>query len=536
MRALRSRLVGAWPWILLALAALPAFWYGTVFSDEVDPEFPRLARPTFSSHPPFAYRLAEPGDTIDHVAVYVASAALVLAASGWYTDRGNRAWGAALALSAAAFWHAATPGPLLDGWHGLGWRAMLDHPHAPASLKLGLAGLAAALAAAVVLGMRGHSARQWWKLAGQSGTRGLFIAAALLLGLRQLPWLGPEPAAYWSRWMYVWALLAWASALVRLTAAALAWRDESSASSLPEQAARGSSMSCAPPKLILPPLTRGGTGGSRIAPLHGALGVALDPPWPPLIKGGRPGALRNKTAGNSLVARSLSFNSLGPAWRRRFAVPALLLAWMLLAFTGRGLFWYQRPLARLRAVVPGRVYISAMPTYRGLELAQKRHHFRTIINLFPEYTAQRNPRLPEEIRFAREHTLRYVANPAGDPTGEAFIARTIALAQDPSCWPILVHCHACMDRTPAWMGIYRFVVQGWPLADALREIEHHRGMRPWASVTLLYNRVLPHLAPTRWALDPAAAVLQKCAAGTVGPVHQIAARGMFSAPCRLDSK
>ena len=34
----------------------------------------------------------------------------------------DRLWLAALAISLAGFWHAATPGPLMDGWHGLGWR------------------------------------------------------------------------------------------------------------------------------------------------------------------------------------------------------------------------------------------------------------------------------------------------------------------------------------------------------------------------------------------------------------------------------
>ena len=69
------------------------------------------------------------------------------------------------------------------------------------------------------------------------------------------------------------------------------------------------------------------------------------------------------------------------------------------------------------------------------------------------------------------------------------------------------------------MGLYRFVVQGWPLADALREIERHRGLRPKASVTLLYNRVLPRLAPERSALDPTVPVLRECAAGTIDPLN-----------------
>ena len=89
--------------------------------------------------------------------------------------------------------------------------------------------------------------------------------------------------------------------------------------------------------------------------------------------------------------------------------------------------------------------------------------------------------------------------------------------REPSSWPVLVHCHASMDRSPAWMGLYRFVVEGWTLADAFREIEHHRGLRPKASVILLYNRVLPLLAPERCALDPTAALLQTSRRGNGRP-------------------
>jgi hypothetical protein len=74
------------------------------------------------------------------------------------------------------------------------------------------------------------------------------------------------------------------------------------------------------------------------------------------------------------------------------------------------------------------------------------------------------------------------------------------------------------------MGLYRFTIQGWPLADALREIERHRGLRPKASVTLLYNRILPQLAPERAANDVTARRLRDCAAGVTSPVAQVVVR------------
>ncbi len=99
-----------------------------------------------------------------------------------------------------------------------------------------------------------------------------------------------------------------------------------------------------------------------------------------------------------------------------------------------------------------------------------------------------------------------------EAASSAFLDQTLALARDPSAWPILVHCHGCMDRSPAWMGIYRFVVQDRPLIEIMQEIERHRGYRPKASVTLLYNRVLPPRAGARYWADPTATLLRQCAA------------------------
>jgi hypothetical protein len=206
---------------------------------------------------------------------------------------------------------------------------------------------------------------------------------------------------------------------------------------------------------------------------------------------------------------------------RRRAVGLLAVpAWIALVAIGIAVTWYHRPLARLKVVVPDRIYISAMPTRRGLEIAQGRRHFRTIINLFPEETAQRSPILGDELEFAREHGIRYVSSPS-DPSPEAsdaFLNQTLALAKDPTAWPILVHCHGCMDRSPAWMGIYRFIVQGRPLLEVMQEIERHRGYRPKASVILLYNRVLEPRAPERYRNDPTAAILRQCAVGTFDPM------------------
>ncbi len=431
-RASRLRL---WPWMVLALTAIPAVWYVFDYENDIDHELPGVVRPTFSPFPPAAYRFAEACDTIDHVAVYVSSAALVLAAWGWVRNPRQRIWAAAAALSAAGFWHAATPGPLADGWYGLGWRTIFD-PRAPVANRLILAALAAGVGAIVVRALLERPFRSACNAARAQGILGLLIAAAALMVMRQVGWLDWEPIGFWPRWFYVWGLFAWAFALARVVPAAPA------------------------------------------------------------------------------------------RWSRALIVGGMVLFSLGLDFTGRGLFWYQRPIARLREMVPGRLYLSGMPTYVGLKLAQERYHFRTIINLYPEYTPEQSPYWHDELRFVRERGLIYVGNESPDgAAGEDFVSRTLDLSRDPKTWPILVHCHASMDRSPAWVGIYRFVVQRWPLVDALREIERHRGLRPKAAVTVLYAKILPKIAPDRCAQDPTFALLKKYVSGSGDPAAPLVVRG-----------
>ncbi len=420
------------PWLLLGLFVAAAVWHTIDFPEDVDPEYPAVVRPTFSRRPPPAYRLAEPGDTLDRMAIYFSAGSLILTLIGCAVSRGRTGlWPAGVALSAAALWHASTPGPTYDGWHGLGWRAMFD-PSASSGLRIALGAGALGLAGVFLrslLAQRTHWAELWGRARGR-GMAGLLITALILVMLRQVEIPGVEPVGFWPRWALVWGLTAFDLALIR----------------------------------ALPALE-----GRHLWLRRGATGLAGAAGWLALVLGG--------------------------IW----------------------LTWYHRPLERLRAIVSGKIFISAMPTRRGLEIAHRRHHFKTIVNLFPEDSEYRSSRLPEELAFVKKNNIQYVLNNSDPAAADAFLDQTLALAQDPNAWPILVHCHACQDRTPAWWGIYRFVVLGESLADIMRDIERHRGYRPKASVTLLYNHVLPPRAPERYRNDPTAALLRRCAAGSYDP-------------------
>jgi len=414
----------AWPWLVILVTILPAIWHVVVFPRDLDPEFPGVDRPTFNTMPPAAYRLADPGDTLDRVAIYLAAAGCSLAAIGLIRSRGRVAlWPTAMALSLAALWHASTPGPTFDGWHGLGWRVILD-PGTPEweRLAIGLAGLAiVAIVLANLVGHRGELRAR----ARVSKIRGLLATATLLVIARQFDVPGVEPVGYWPRWAFLWGLLAFDLAMVR-----------------------------------------------------------------------------------SLAARGL------PSVGRRFGWTAAAAAlWTAIVALAVNISWFHRPLDRLREVEAGKLYIAAMPTYQGLKIAHDRHRFKTIINLFPEDTNQRSEILPDEHRFVREHNIRYIEASARDNNSDDFLDLCLSVAQDPGSWPILMHCHGSMDRSPGMMGVYRFLVQGRSLVSILKEIEVHRGYRPKASITLLFNRVLEPRSPERYRADPKAKLLRDSAHG-----------------------
>ena len=469
-----------WPWLVLASLLIPAVWHVVDFEEDVDPEFPRVERPTFSRLPPSAYRLAEPGDTLDRIELYLAAAGVVLAAGGLAARRERGLWPAGLAIALAGLWYSATPGPAVDGWYGLGWRTILDG-RAPTVLRAELLAAAVALAAIVARSVFVGSL-----LAGFGSRRGAPPCPPCEPVERETP---PDPP------------------FVR---GGLETGEPADAETPPGPPfVRGGSER--PP--LSPPYeggARGGRGPTRAGGFEGTRGpgpvptpttagrLSVHRPWRRGL-GDAWNASRIRGSGRLwiaalvlAVARQFELPGVEPAgyWPRWAMIGALLAfdlglmielvprlpsrswrwavgvlavpVWIGLVAFGIAVTWYHRPLARLKVVVPDRIYISAMPTPRGLEIAQSAGTSARSSTSSPRIPPFRSPFHEDELKFAREHGIRYVGSPS-DPSPEAsdaFLTQTLALAQDPSAWPILVHCHGCMDRSPAWMGIYRFVVAG----------------------------------------------------------------------------
>jgi protein tyrosine/serine phosphatase len=146
---------------------------------------------------------------------------------------------------------------------------------------------------------------------------------------------------------------------------------------------------------------------------------------------------------------------------------------------------------RLRVVNPGRVYRSGQMTAEGFADAVARYHLRTIINVQDEFP---DPDIDagfwdrstiKESDLCRRLGVRYVhlkpmlisrrLIPEHRPQA---IDEILALFDDESTYPVLIHCHAGLHRTGILTAVYRMEYEGWSPDEAFREMKA-QGFGPW---------------------------------------------------------
>jgi protein tyrosine phosphatase (PTP) superfamily phosphohydrolase (DUF442 family) len=146
---------------------------------------------------------------------------------------------------------------------------------------------------------------------------------------------------------------------------------------------------------------------------------------------------------------------------------------------------------RLRTVEPGRFYRSGQMTAEGFIDAVRRLGIRTIINVQDDYP---DPDLDlhffsgetiKESELCRRLGVQYVwlspdLQPRTTPGGPRprVIREFLALMDDPSTYPVLLHCKAGLHRTGVLTALWRMEYQGWSRAAAWRELQAH-GFGPW---------------------------------------------------------
>jgi tyrosine-protein phosphatase SIW14 len=186
---------------------------------------------------------------------------------------------------------------------------------------------------------------------------------------------------------------------------------------------------------------------------------------------------------------------------------------------------------RLRVMVPDRVYRGGQMTAVGLTDAVHRLHIKTIINVQDDVPDPDldlsfwNTRTIKESELCKNLDVRFVQLapdlisrreiPEHRP---ATIDQFLSLLDDPSVYPVLIHCRAGLHRTGVLAAIYRMEYQGWSHEAAYSELRAH-GFGDWVSTSanlyileyvLSYQPGLrhgvpvtkPHEAPTHPAAQP----------------------------------
>jgi tyrosine-protein phosphatase SIW14 len=138
---------------------------------------------------------------------------------------------------------------------------------------------------------------------------------------------------------------------------------------------------------------------------------------------------------------------------------------------------------RLREVTPGYFYRSGLMTASGVEEAVSRFGIRTIVNLIDESP---DPALPfgyfdmrsiKESEICRSHGVRYLHLPPDlIPRGlipeqrPAAIDKFLEVLDDPTNYPVLIHCKAGLNRTGIMTAVYRMEYCGFTWHQALDEM------------------------------------------------------------------
>jgi protein tyrosine/serine phosphatase len=147
---------------------------------------------------------------------------------------------------------------------------------------------------------------------------------------------------------------------------------------------------------------------------------------------------------------------------------------------------------RLREVEPGRFYRSGQLTAEGFAEVKERLGIKTVLNVQDDYPDPDIARSFWDWRTVKEHELcerlnmRYVtiapdlvARHEVPGRRPAAVDQFLALMDDESNYPVLIHCRAGLHRTGILTAVYRMEYQGWSPAAAFAELKAH-GFGPFA--------------------------------------------------------
>jgi protein tyrosine/serine phosphatase len=157
--------------------------------------------------------------------------------------------------------------------------------------------------------------------------------------------------------------------------------------------------------------------------------------------------------------------------RRQIATIAVAALVLVGAVIG-GLVWHhQASPNHFLTVTPGVLYRSGLLRSQNLEYVFDKYGIKTVVNLIdpgPKNAQQ----LGEEMRIAAERGVRFVDMPMvpETPPSDEQLASWLALIDDPSNHPVLVHCKHGVVRTGMMVAVYEVEYLDRENRDILEDI------------------------------------------------------------------
>ncbi len=143
-----------------------------------------------------------------------------------------------------------------------------------------------------------------------------------------------------------------------------------------------------------------------------------------------------------------------------------ILMVLAVAVTTFAIYFHKILLPNFKVVQSDVLYRSGQPRELGLRVMDWLG-IRTCLNL----RSRKSKIVRDEIAFCREHGIRYVVVPITPRSNlQEVVDRFLELMDDPSNYPVLLHCARGRDRTGALAAVYRMEFNAWTNERALSEM------------------------------------------------------------------